>query len=706
MPLRLLAQPNITTFGLISEYRTLKNARGVIVGDFNGDGIQDIASYDDQSLTFHFQGDDPFSWKTTSVTLDHVFNKVASGRCNGDRLSDLVTLVDDPSEIRVYLATPTKQFRLRWKTLLPEPFDTLTVGDINSDKKNDILLYGKKHLGVTILLGNGDGSFKEPSIILPDISFSGVTVTDANGDGLNDLIGISWIKNEVLCYSAYGKMKYSDPVSVPLSAEPTFIAGSMINADPLSDLFIGFEDQGRIQTFSGNGFGTFEQLQAITLPYAPVKFVPGDVNNDGMVDLMALAKTSEVVSIFLNDGHGTMEDRVVFATGPNPQDLIWFTDAGSHVPQLCVLRNNPGSLRIFHHSSIRPPEGVVLEYCVGPRPRGVIAPDINHDGRNDIVVANSGSKCLGVFFNQEGGRFGGEWTLPLPIMPSTLSSFVRDDSTSVIVAGGEEGEIAVTEINTRNYGHSSYMLPKAYRSEVLSVSADPPENQIHIYALLQNSQSDTATLTEYGQISVSRFTEKTYSRPENLPVLAASYLPGTASGARRFAVVTYDLRRRRLGAWEFHEKDGRDAVRPLFSFPVGENQKVLLWAADINNDRIPDLLLDVGDTLFASLGKNDTTFRRPVRCLPKAVSVAATEDLQISDLNGDGREDIIVNNSLTKTVEVYWGRGDGTFNSVTRLISSQGVGGFTLGDIDDDGMPELLLSDAVNGVLKIIQLRR
>jgi hypothetical protein len=705
---RLIAQPTLTTFGIVSEYRTLKNARGVIVGDFNGDGTDDIASYDGVSVFIHFQGNDALSWRTTSFTLDHVFSRIVSARFNGDRSSDLVTLIDDPAEIRVYLAGRGGTFRPRWQTLLPEPFDTLTVADINSDNKMDILLYGKKHLGITAFLGNGDGTFKKPKVLFPEASFGIVSVADVNGDGLNDLIAVDWIKNEVLYYPAFGKMKFSDPAVITLAGEPSSVDEVSMDGDPFTDLVIGFAEQGKVQTFTGDGFGKFDQLQTVTLPISTAQIILRDVNGDGRADLMALGRTTATVTVLLNGARGLSAEPVILEAGADPLDIVTFTHAGMRSPDLCVLDRTPSRLRVFYNALVKPPEGMTLEYCTGIRPQGVIASDIDHDGWNDIIVANSGSSSLGMFFSQDSGRIAGGWTVPLPIEPVSLRSIAQDDSTAVIISAGAHGELAVTDINTRTYGHSTSMLPASFRSEIVSVSA--PDGNLRIIAILQSAPGERPAMTEYEEVSASRFTEQNIPGPDGNRLIEAIPLPEKNQATRRLAVMTYDDHHKRAAVCELWQQDvvhGTPVkVRPLFSVPAIESSKVFLWGGHINSDRATDIIVSADDTLYAFLARGDTAFRRPVRCLSRAVSVTSTDQLQIADLNDDGRGDLIISNALTKTIEVYWGRGDGTFSSVKRLISSQGVGGFALSDIDNDGIPELLLTDESAGLLKVIHMGR
>jgi hypothetical protein len=102
--------------------------------------------------------------------------------------------------------------------------------------------------------------------------------------------------------------------------------------------------------------------------------------------------------------------------------------------------------------------------------------------------------------------------------------------------------------------------------------------------------------------------------------------------------------------------------------------------ADMNGDHVPDLITaqcgqfgggtDCATSGFVEvwLGNGDGSFQSPVKYLSGGFG---TSSIKVGDLNGDGKLDLVVANSLASTatpegnVAVLLGKGDGTFQQAT-----------------------------------------
>jgi adhesin/invasin len=121
-----------------------------------------------------------------------------------------------------------------------------------------------------------------------------------------------------------------------------------------------------------------------------------------------------------------------------------------------------------------------------------------------------------------------------------------------------------------------------------------------------------------------------------------------------------------------------------------------LITGDLNGDGIPDLLVPVNGTppaVNAYLGNGDGTFT-----LKSTTPTPSGGYLALGDFNHDGRLDFVSSGNL-----MALGNGDGTFqNPTTILSSSPGFSGIAVGDINNDGWPDLVLTTngyVVNTVL-------
>ena len=145
------SQNTLTTFGYLAEFRTVRNAVGMVTGDFNGDGVIDLATYGGTKISIHLQEADSLSWRTFTFQSDRSLRTVLAARCNEDQLTDLITLTDEPTELRVFIAKPKDKFTVRWSMPMSWQADRYMTADIDNDGKIDLLMFGKKTLGVTVL---------------------------------------------------------------------------------------------------------------------------------------------------------------------------------------------------------------------------------------------------------------------------------------------------------------------------------------------------------------------------------------------------------------------------------------------------------------------------------------------------------------------------------------------------------------------------
>src|ERR1019366_5290041 len=110
-------------------------------------------------------------------------------------------------------------------------------------------------------------------------------------------------------------------------------------------------------------------------------------------------------------------------------------------------------------------------------------------------------------------------------------------------------------------------------------------------------------------------------------------------------------------------------------YASGADEATSVVVADVNGDGKPNLLVsnvftevysDMNGAVGVLLGNGDGTFRAAVTyssggAEPRAVGVV--------DLNGDGKQDLVVSNNSSNTEGVLFGNGDGTFQAAVTCPS-------------------------------------
>jgi hypothetical protein len=311
----------------------------VAVGDFNGDGIPDlaIANGEYRSLTILLgKGDGTFS-AGTSVTFPYPWqpNSVAVGDFNGDGKLDLALSMISSStaqgEVAILLGGGDGTFTMAPVSPAIASYpEFVAVGDFNGDGKADlaILNYNPNICPdspgtLTVLLGNGDGTFTAAASIMTRNAPSSIAVGDFNGDGKQDIAVSNGEDGALTILLGNGDGTFTEAPS-PLSGLCSWsVVTADFNGDGKADLALANSSANTVMILLGNGDGTFTPATT-SLPTGnfPADIAVGDFNGDGMPDLAAVNVYSNTVTILLGNGDGTFTPASVSpATGNYPQSV-------------------------------------------------------------------------------------------------------------------------------------------------------------------------------------------------------------------------------------------------------------------------------------------------------------------------------------------------------------------------------------------------
>src|SRR5262249_34469530 len=144
---------------------------------------------------------------------------------------------------------------------------------------------------LSVLLGNGDGTFK-PALTVPNgTSPYGVAMGDFNGDGKLDLVTLNTNAFTLGVLLGNGDGTFQAPATYPVEKIPRAVTVADLNGDGKLDIIAassGTADlyQGSVSVLLGNGDGTFQP--AVTYPTGKytVSVAVGDFNGDGIPDLV------------------------------------------------------------------------------------------------------------------------------------------------------------------------------------------------------------------------------------------------------------------------------------------------------------------------------------------------------------------------------------------------------------------------------------
>jgi hypothetical protein len=308
------------------------------------------------------------------------------------------------------------------------------AGDFNRDGYQDIAELNSSVASVSVLLGNGDGTFQAGITSAAGGYGAKMTVGDFDHDGYLDLVTNQGGSLDVL--KGKGDGSFNLPVPYYVGATANDVESEDVNHDGFDDLVTAsFSYGGTTQLMLNNGDGTFGPTRNLAIGPNGLQIEVGDINGDGNEDLVQSGGSSSV-GVLYGHGDGTFDSITYYNLGVGVQDMQVADFDGDGLGDLAVTS---GSQVALYHGTAAGLGAGGSKYSIAGATR-LASGDINGDGHLDLV-ANNGMALLG---RGSGGFYAPTNYAVASGSDLALGDFNGDYGLDAVAATGAAAGVSVT----------------------------------------------------------------------------------------------------------------------------------------------------------------------------------------------------------------------------------------------------------------------
>lgn len=366
---------------------------------------------------------------------------------------------------------------------------------------------------------------------------------------------------------------------------------------------------------------SFVAQQTFATGTEPHFVVAGDVNGDGKPDLLVTNRSSNSVSVLLNTtapgfSIATFAPKVDFTVGSNPAQVAIGDLDGDGKPDLVVVNSSSSNITFLRNTT---PAGATTPTFAAAQTLGtnsypfyVVLADFDGDGKLDMIVANTGSDLISVYRNTTAaGTTTYSFDAPQKIVvggePSSIAvADFNGDGRPDLLVGAYSGNLATVMLNTTTVGSTTI----SFGDQLVLPSGSGPVS-VATGDFNRDGKPDVAIANSFG-ISTTVYINKT---------VAGSDTPDFAPGL-----------------------DFSSGLSPAS-----------VSVADLDNDGAPDLVVANQSGATVSVLIDTTAVGGLVPSFATAQTFTVGNDpveAIATDVNGDGRPDIVVANDTDNTISV------------------------------------------------------
>ena len=292
--------------------------------DFNGDGRPDVATINGTSSNvsvFLRQAAGRFAQEAgspVSVGPGSGPSGAAVGDYNGDGLADLAVSTFVAGNVSVLLRQPGGGFALEAGAAIPlgAGIHAVATGDFNSDGRLDLAVTTAGSQVVLLVRNSQNTGFSQQTQFPTGTTPVAIAVGDYNGDGLADLAIANRGSDSATILLRVPGGTFGSEAAVPVGDDPIGIVAADFDRNGRADLAVTNATPGTVSTFlRGPSNDGFTAEPPITVSASPVGIDAADFDRDGRPDLAVAANAGAVEILRRNAGSGFTRDQSIPLAG-------------------------------------------------------------------------------------------------------------------------------------------------------------------------------------------------------------------------------------------------------------------------------------------------------------------------------------------------------------------------------------------------------
>ena len=280
----------------------------------------------------------------------------------------------------------------------------VAAADLNYDDVPDLVTTNLDGYSISVLLGQGNGSFSPKTDYDMGGYAAGVAIGDLNLDGIPDLAVSSYSFHRISIFLGDGAGGFGARKDFNVTGYPIDVAIADFEKDGKPDIVTSDSDSGVIQVLRGNGDGTFAAPRTTTTGSYIQSIAVGDLTGDGAPEIVAAQPNLTRVVILINDGSGLFA--VTERQLPDYPAEVELADMNGDTKLDLVVPENLGVVAVLLGSGNGTFEANARRFSGPYYPTDMAVADFNGDHLPDVNVAGGNSSEISLFLGDGTGNLG------------------------------------------------------------------------------------------------------------------------------------------------------------------------------------------------------------------------------------------------------------------------------------------------------------